>query len=292
MSLHGLDYIVRSNHLFAHPEPKLDNSRATNLFQRADQQGRARLLSTSCREAGAWIQAIPTTQHLSLTQEEFRLGVLMRLGMTIPVSHGFSTCPNPKCPSAVDSKGLHLLTCGMGPGRVRLHDRMVRAWHSLILSTGLRASVEPRGLYTDQRRPDIVIPDFQEGRGMHLDFSLTHPCLPSNISTATHTPGAAATKRENAKRSTYHDCSDHFQPLVVEHPGRWGKAAIGLLNQLARRASGAISGVSREQFRDYWLKRLGCELQMGMAFSIVHNAEGWHRSNQHVDELRAGIFGY
>ncbi len=49
------------------------------------------------------------------------------------------------------------------------------------------------------------------------------------------------------------------------------------------------AGISRSQFRDHWLKRLGCELQKGVALSVVHNAEGWHRSNQHVDELRAAI---
>ncbi len=79
------------------------------------------------------------------------------------------------------------------------HDRMVNAWHSLILSTGLRASLEPRGLYSDQRRPDIVIPDFQQGRGLHLDLSLTHPCLTSNVATASHAPGAAVAKRERKK---------------------------------------------------------------------------------------------
>lgn len=247
-------------------------------------------MSSSCREASAWIQAIPTTQHLSLTQEEFRLGVIMRLGMTIPEFHSSSVCPNPKCSSTMDSKGLHLLTCGMGPGRVRLHDRMVRAWHSLILSTGLRASVEPRGLYTDQRRPDIVIPDFQDGRGVHLDFSLTHPCLSSNVSTSARSPGAAAAKREQTKRTIYQDCTERFEPLVVEHPGRWGKAAIKLLDELARHADNTIPDISRGQFSDYWRKRLGCELLKGMTFTIGRNAQGWNRTNHCINELRAAIF--
>ena len=166
---------------------------------------------------------------------------------------------------------------------------MVRAWHSLILSTGLRASVEPRGLYTDRHRPDIVIPDYQDGRGIHLDFSLTHPCLPSNVSTAAHTPGAAAAKREQVKRTTYQDCTERLEPLVVEHPGRWGKAAMKLLNELSRRADSTIPDISRNQFMDYWLKRLGCELLKGTAFTICHNAQGWHRNNRCLDELRAGI---
>ena len=270
----------------------LDKVHFSNLFQQADQRSRARLLSTSCRESGAWIQAVPTTQTLSLTSEEFRLGVLMRLGMPIPESRGLLTCPNSKCTSAVDSEGMHLLTCGMGPGRVRLHDRMVRAWNSLILSTGLRTCVEPRGLYQDQRRPDIVIPDFHDGRGMHLDLSLTHPCLPSNVSPASHTPGAAAAKREGVKRDTYKDCAELFQPIVMEHCGRWGPAALHFLDQLAKRARVSLPDVTCGQFRDHWLKRLGCELQRGIAFSVCHNAEGWHRSNQHVEELKFAILDF
>ena len=122
----------------------------------------------------------------------------------------------------------------MGPDRVGLHDHMVRAWHSPILSTDLHAIVEPCGLYQDQRRPDIVVPGFQGGQDLHLDFSATHPCLLSNVATASTTPGAAAAKRENTKKEVYRDCAGMFLPLVVEHHGRWGKSAIHLLNCLAK----------------------------------------------------------
>ena len=49
---------------------------------------------------------------------------------------------------------------------------------------------------------------------------------------------------------------------------------------------------SKSQFFNMRLKRLGCELQKGMVFSVVHNAEGWHRSNPHVEELRLAIFDH
>ena len=99
---------------------------------------------------------------------------------------------------------------------------MVRAWHSLIISTGLRAMVEQRGLYPDQRRPDIVVPNFSEGRELQLDFSATHPCLPTNLNLASRDPGAAAARREQEKRHHYSDSNGLFQPIVCEHHGRWG----------------------------------------------------------------------
>ena len=143
----------------------------------------------------------------------------MRLGLALPVTRGMSTCPNPKCSASVDPEGLHLLSCSKGPGRVRLHDGMVRAWHSMILSAGLRATVEQRGLYPDCRRPDIVVPDYCDGRELQLDFSATHPCLPTNLPHASRNRGAAASRREQEKRRHYSDCSGLFEPLVCEHHG-------------------------------------------------------------------------
>ena len=134
----------------------LESSRLSSLLDVADQFATARLLSVSCKEASAWIEALPLTQHLTLSSDVFSIGILMRLGLPIPLTRGLTICPNSKCSATVDPEGLHLLTCNKGPGCVRLHDGVVRAWHSSIISNGLRAMVEQCGLYPDQRRPDIV----------------------------------------------------------------------------------------------------------------------------------------
>ena len=155
----------------------LESSRLSSLLDVAHQSARARLLSVSCKEANAWIEALPLMQHLTLSSDVFSIGILMRLGL-------LCYAPNSKCSANVDPEGLHLLTCNKGPGRVRLHDGMVRAWHSLIISTGLRAMLVQHGLYPDQRRPDIVVPDFNEGRELQLDYSATHPCLLTNLISA------------------------------------------------------------------------------------------------------------
>ena len=262
----------------------LDEVHRSTLLQQADQTAKARLLSASCRESGAWLEAVPVTQHHVLTSEEFSSGVLMRLGLPLPVARGLSSCPNPRCTASIDAEGRHLLTCGMGPGRVRLHDRMVRAWHSLILSSGLRATVEQRGLYPDQRRPDIVVPDFEAGKSLHLDFSATHPCLPSNVVASSRSPGAAAAKREREKHSVYSDCDGTLVPLVCEHHGRWGEAATKLLKSLARRAGVSSPQITHAQFVDFWLKSLSCELLRGM-----DNSVGWNRGSYCIDGLLDAI---
>ena len=263
----------------------LDDALQSALLQEVDQVARARLLSSSCRESGAWVSAVPLSQHHALNPEEFSSGIRMRLGLPLPLARGMSSYPNRKCSAAVDAEGQHLLMCGMGPGRVRLHDRMVRVWHSAILSTGLRATVEQRGLYPDQRRPDIVVPDFANGESLHLDFSATHPCLPSNVAASSRSAGAAAAKREREKRNLYSDCDGTFTPLVCEHHGRWGGDAVKLLKSLSCRAAESSPHISRSQFTDFWLKKLGCEFLRGCVSSMAGNAAGWHRGNYCVDEL-------
>ena len=162
-------------------------------------------------ESGAWVSATPLTQHHALSPEEFSSGLRMRLGLPMPQANGMLSCPNQKCKASIYEEGLHLLTCSKGPGRVRLHNR---TWHSAILSTGLQATVEQRGMYHDQRCPDIVVPDFSKGRSLHLDFSATHPCLPSNIATSSHTIGAAAAKREQEKQSLYKSMKNIFKKCI------------------------------------------------------------------------------
>ena len=200
----------------------------------------------------------------------------MRLGLPIPSASHLFVCLNRNCGEKVDPQGFHLLTCGKGPGCVSLHDRLVRAWHSLILSTGLRARVEPRGLCVDERRPDIMVPDFDSGWDLHLDFSATHPCLPSNVGAASKSPGAAASKRKREKTTLYSDCSGTFVPLVLEHHEQWGEGAIQMLKIFAEKAGATLLDGSRSKFKDFWLKALGCELQKGMALTIANNAVGWH----------------
>ena len=164
---------------------------------------------------------------------------------------------------------------GYGPGIVRFHDRLVRVWHSMFLSAGLRAFVEKHDLYTDQRRPDIVVPDWHTGSELHLDFSATHPCHSSIVASSSKTAGAAAAKREREKRNHYSDCSGVFQPLVIEHIGRWGPAALRVLDELSRKAQANIPDVTRGSFKQSWLQRFGCEIVRGSLQTMHHNSLAW-----------------
>ena len=81
----------------------LDSSRLSSLLDVADQSSRAWLLSASCKEASAWIEALPLTQHLTLSSDVFSIGILMHLGLPIPFTRGLTICLNSKCSATVGS---------------------------------------------------------------------------------------------------------------------------------------------------------------------------------------------
>ena len=78
-----------------------------------DPSDRARILAVTSEHAGDWLNALPITScGLRLDDEAVRIGVGLRLGLQICEPH---QCP---CGSRVDGRGLHFLSCRMGPGRL------------------------------------------------------------------------------------------------------------------------------------------------------------------------------
>ena len=163
----------------------------------------------------------------------------------------------------------------------RIFSRLLR----IYIYIGLRESrnLKPRKLILKTRdsfsrkfappkitRYTVVVPDFSEGRELQLDFSATHPCLPTNLISASREAGAAASRREQEKRHRYNDSNGLFEPIVCEHHGHWGVTAIKLLNKLAHSAGESIPCVTHWQFRNLWVKALGISLQKNIAQTMVN----------------------
>ena len=81
---------------------------------------------------------------------------------------------------------------------------------------------------------------------------------------------------------------------VVEHTGRWGPAALQVLDSVARLAQANIPDVKKGVFRRFWLMKLGCELQRGMVFTILNNGQGWNRNQDNflTQEHPIGTFSF
>ena len=57
--------------------------------------------------AGKWLEAIPSTQKLTLSNAQFHTAAFMRLGVSLPQLNNIKKCVS-QCDKDVDDKGYHL----------------------------------------------------------------------------------------------------------------------------------------------------------------------------------------
>ena len=127
-----------------HKKEVLENS--------TDQVGRARILAASSNGSGAWLNAIPSTSFGTLMdRESLRINVALRVGAVVCQPH---TC---RCGAAVDSLGLHPLSCRFSAGRSARHAAVNDVVKRALIRCGVPSSLEPTGINRgDGKRPDGI----------------------------------------------------------------------------------------------------------------------------------------
>ena len=97
------------------------SSNAQNLLENAPTaRDVARLYSTTSKGAGAWLNAIPTSEVFALNSYKFCLGFFLRLGLPTVFSSWTTTC---NCGALIDDSKYHFLTCQTGGGPVWFTNR-------------------------------------------------------------------------------------------------------------------------------------------------------------------------
>ena len=225
----------------------------------------ARHRSTKGKGAGAWLNAIPTSEVLALNSYEYRLASLLRLGLPIPLSDWMTTC---NCGASLDSSGYHLLTCKTGGGPVWSHESLASVWSDCLRELHIHHRREPRHRYANSNdRPDIVAFDSDSGCNVDLDIALAHPWSSDIFPRSSETDDAAAERREERKKSKYEkEClpggtAVSLIPLVMEHFGRWGVMGRNFLQKLAKKSCDEIGRPNAAEFLDFWRKRFSLQLQ-------------------------------
>lgn len=244
-----------------------------------DACGRAvsRVLS-SAEEGGAWLTAIPKTPLTSISPAVFSLRLRARLGLDLCSSLSGTPCV---CSSGeiLDAAGFHLsAACPVGGERNRTHDAVVHTWSSLLKRAGYLCRMEDPACFREvrdsDRRADLVVENWFDGRRGIFDVSIIHPWSSTsnkrpvrvgygeNISQVSR-PERAAVERESDKNSKYrgHLPADAvFSPLVFESYGRWGPAARKVFSQCVDRIV-ASSFLPKSAVVAYWRQRFGIVLQ-------------------------------
>jgi hypothetical protein len=256
----------RSGHLFAAFDP-VDPAGRRNI---------ARLHSCASSAASAWLDALPTSHTLRLTDSDFRASARHRLGLPwMPAN-----APGVRCLCNLELQphdADHAMTCKTLSGAVTLrHDIVVDIWRRIAHRAGIPSSVEPpmralpgahaaRAGARPQSRGDILLVLPQPAGMTVADVSVTHPAAETYLAAAA-TRGGAAALRDQQKRALYETRDPHgytFIPLSHESHGTIGTPAWELLKTLTDAA--ASGGVDPKRFRANALRELSVGLCKGNA---------------------------
>ena len=225
----------------------------------------ARLRSSQGRGAGAWLQAIPSTENYSLKSPEFKIASYLRMGLPLPSSDCVRNCD---CGVKLDSLGYHLLTCKFGGGPVWQHNSLVSTWSKCLNELQIPNQIEPRNRYTNsENRPDIVAFDPVDYSSADLDVSMAHPLSGDSMKGAAAESGYAAKKREMKKEQKYNQQVSQsgsrlsFVLLVFEHYGYWGPSAEDYLDCISKKAKDTNGHNCETDFRDRWRKQISVNIQ-------------------------------
>ena len=138
----------------------------------------------------------------------------------------------------------------------------------MLSSVGLPCRKELTEQFEGKQGPDIAVYDFDNGKKLLLDITITHPWAQNYISRSCTTARFAAAERDRIKNNQYLQVSSDldylFRPFSLEVFGRLGESARETLKQVSRLAA-PLAGYSPEELLNEWRHRLSVCLQKGNA---------------------------
>ena len=231
-----------------------------------DARSRARLLASSARESGVWLNAPPCSSlGLRMDDTAIRVAVGLRLGCTLCKPHN---CHH--CGAAVDALATHGLSCKQSEGRHFRHSSLNDIIHRALSAAKIPSRLEPAGMYrNDGKRPDgITMVPWERGKLLVWDATCSDTFAPSYLASATSEAGAVASLAESRKRAKYAnlDPSHLFQPVAVETSGAFGPDTFDFVKELGRRIS-RTTGESRSF--PFLIQRLAVAIQRANSACVV-----------------------
>ena len=190
------------------------------------QASRARLIAAAAPSSGAFLQVIPMSSvGTRLDNTSMRIAVSLRLGAPLCTPHD---CV---CGTAVDSSGIHGLSCRKSAGRGARHSAINSIVKAALTSAEIPSRLEPRGLARDDgKRPDgVTSMPWRNGRCLIWDVTCPDTLAVSYLNKAVSGPGVVATEAESRKIRKYSTIDNSmyiFQPIAIETLGAFGSGAV------------------------------------------------------------------
>jgi hypothetical protein len=238
----------------------------SQLLQRqTDIYDKARLLASTAKHSGDWLNAIPITScGLRLNDEAVRIAVGFRLGTDICEPH---KCV---CGALVDARGSHALSCKRTSGRLIRHNHLNDIIHRSLNRAAIPATKEPAGLLrSDGKRPDgLSLVPWREGRCLVWDVTVADTTAASYLQSTSTSAGSAAESAAVRKSAKYAELARRyeFMPVAVESHGPFSKTALSFLAELGRRTT-AVTDDARET--SFLFQRLSVALQQFNAVCVL-----------------------
>ena len=241
-------------------------SAAERMLEGADNdEERARLLSVSTNESGAWLRALPVTAlGLRMDDNTVRVAVGLRLGTAVCGPH---SCQH--CGTAVDALGRHALSCRRSEGRHQRHTAVNDIIKRSLSAAHVPSRLEPTGLLrSDGKRPDgVTLAPWKSVCLLIWDATCPDTLALSYRAHAIQEPGKVAAAAEERKSEKYRGLppGHMFSPIAIETLGAIGPKSLALLKEFGRRIR-AESGEPKST--EYLLQRLSVAVQRGNSTSV------------------------
>ena len=193
------------------------------LSEAPDVTSRARLLASTAKGSGVWLNVLPITSlGLRMDDNSFRIAVGLRIGAPLCRPH---ICQH--CGTEVDCFATHGLSCRHSEGRIFRHAALNDIIHRALATANVPSQLEPVGVSrTDGKRPDgITSVPWKSGQHLIWDATVTDTFAPSYLHLAVREAGAVAAAAEERKKIKYSNLT-HAHPIVLH---LWQLKLVGLL---------------------------------------------------------------
>eukprot|EP00731_Ephydatia_muelleri_P017587 Em0010g685a len=189
---------------------KLEDHQFSLLLEASSPADKARLLSVSAPHAASWLLVTPSPGlDLHLDPNELQISIQWWLGIDTARGSSCSLCPG----LALDRLGNHATTCKRGGDVVTRHNHLRNVIVEFCHRAHLGVRVESgSGITPDlsRTRPaDVLVLNWERGKHAALDITVTSPLIPSILTAASLSEGAAVEEAEVRKhRANDPKCSE------------------------------------------------------------------------------------
>ena len=244
-----------------------------DLLAKVPDSGKARILASASKHAGAWLTVSPNKlSNLEMHPIHFAICLRYRLGASVH-SEG-EICP--VCNEEVlDANGNHGVNCKKSGDMIGRHN----AVRDYLAAQCRTAQLSPRTeVGDDNLRPgDVFLPRWAGIRPAAIDVSVVNPLKAGSVAKSAKEQGATAIKAAGEKHKKYASYiaanNVSFIPFIMETYGGLGIEAIGFIKRLATQVA-RHRGTSYIDEKRHLFQKLSLTLQRGVAIMLTSRMHG------------------